>query len=118
MTRVKMARTLSDEARERMRELVPGHIRGGIIRYVEEGHPVGGFLTALFENKLFEAVGRADVMNSKALVHIVLWIYNYAPSNSWGSPEKVEAWQAHNGLAGTETKNEGPRKATARGFTP
>lgn len=71
---------------------VPEHIRGGLIRYLELGIPPGGFLTAVLENNLFEAFGRADQTNQRALFGIVSWIYNNAPHDSHGSPEQVKAY--------------------------
>jgi hypothetical protein len=61
-------------------------------RYVDEKVPPGDFLTAVIQNNLMEAIGRAD---EEALLHlrdIVAWFYNEAPSTCWGSPEKMKEW--------------------------
>ena len=52
----------------------------------------GGFLQAVICNDLKEAFGRADEDNTRAMKEIVSWFYNEAPSDCWGSREKMEAW--------------------------
>ncbi len=71
---------------------VPQSTIRGIARYVEHGIPPGGFLTAVLENNLKESFARADEYNRRAMFDIVMLLYNYAPSNCWGSPERVAAW--------------------------
>lgn len=61
-------------------------------RYIEDHAPVGYFLTRVLENNLSEAVGAADEENLKNLPAFVGYLYNEAPSQCWGSPEKVKAW--------------------------
>jgi hypothetical protein len=61
-------------------------------RYVEHGIPVGDFLTAVLENNLREAFGRADIYNREALFDIVCYCWNEIPATCWGSPERVKAW--------------------------
>lgn len=73
---------------------VPPHMRDPIRAYVEERRPVGHFLTALLSNDLTNAVLRADDENRSALVDWVGFLYEYAPSNCWGSPAAVRAWLA------------------------
>ena len=60
--------------------------------YVKERIPTGSFLEAVLCNDLREAIGRADENNQRVLPEIVAWLYNEAPSNCWGSREKVTAW--------------------------
>lgn len=55
-------------------------------------HMPGSFLTAVLENDLAEAVGRADFQNIEVLPAIVAFVYRNLPSPCWGSKEKVEAW--------------------------
>lgn len=73
---------------------VPQHMREHIRAYVEERRPIGHFLTALLSNDLKNAALRADNENRAALVDWVGFLYEYAPSNCWGSPEIVAAWLA------------------------
>lgn len=73
-------------------EGLPEHIRGGIKRYIEEKIPPGGFLTAVLSNDLVRSFASADHVNRHMMFDIVKWLYNEAPKNCWGSPERVKAW--------------------------
>lgn len=73
-------------------ELIPSHMHGGLYRYLVSGIEPGDFLMAVLENNLREAVGRADHINQPKLPDYIRYLYNYAPSKCWGSPEKVAAW--------------------------
>jgi hypothetical protein len=83
--------------------LIPEHCRDGLRNYFEVGRSVGDFLTAVLENNLVEAFGRADHINEHCLKDYANFLYNYAPSypvRSWGSPEAVQAWREMGGLKG------------------
>lgn len=71
---------------------VPEHLRDGLLRYIEHGISPGHFLTAVLENDLMGAVGRADSESARGLVGLCTYLYNDAPSGCHGSPEKVAAW--------------------------
>jgi len=73
---------------DRLPEAMREHARA----YIEERHPVGGFLRAVLENDLVNAFGRADPENRAAMADWALWLWNDIPSQSWGSRAKVEAW--------------------------
>jgi len=73
-----------------------------IERYVLRGADVGDFMTAVIENNLREAIGRADYENLAAIQQIVQLFYNYCPGNCWGSKENRLAWQKHHGLENKE----------------
>jgi hypothetical protein len=73
--------------------LIPGYMHGGLRRWIENGIEPGGFLMAVLENDLKEAVSRADATNVQALPNYIRYLYNYAPRGCWGSPEKVAAWK-------------------------
>lgn len=60
--------------------------------YFEHRIGPGSFMTAVLSNDLGGACGRADDNNRRVIYEIVAWLYNEAPSSSWGSPEKVAAW--------------------------
>lgn len=72
--------------------MLPDHMQGAMERYIEHGMLPGSFLTAVLENDLFEAVGRADEVNKYSLPQYVMFLYNYAPSGCYGSREKIERW--------------------------
>ena len=71
---------------------LPDDLREGMQRYIDDGYIPGHFLTAVLENDLSEAVGRADPLNLILLPAIVQWVYNEAPADCWGSRQKVLAW--------------------------
>lgn len=77
----------------------PDHLRSFKI-YFERGIPQGSFFTAVLENDLRGAIGAADQYNRRLLFDWVAWLYWEAPSESWGSPEKVAAWIDKGGLHG------------------
>ena len=60
--------------------------------YIEEGYSPGGFMTAVLSNDLFQAVAVADPYHLSMIPNLVVWIYNEAPRECWGSKAKVEAW--------------------------
>lgn len=77
--------------------MIPDIILEAINRYVEHRIPTGGFLQAVLENNLKEAVFRADKENSIPLKEIVNYIYWNIPFECWGSPEKVKKWLENKG---------------------
>jgi len=74
---------------------IPEHVMCSLCAYIEEHRHVGHFLTAVLQNDLKEAVGRADDHNLANLPAYVGYLYNEAPSSCWGSPEKVKEWLAN-----------------------
>jgi len=64
----------------------------GICNYINFGARVGSFLTALLANDLQKAVLKADDQNIKLLREYVQWLTFNAPTEAWGSYEKVNAW--------------------------
>lgn len=77
---------------------VPTYLVLGILRYVVEGIPTGGFLAAVLENDLVVAVGQADTTSWKYLGEIVTLMTTCLPTRCWGSAEKRSSW---NGWANT-----------------
>lgn len=75
-------------------ELLPDHIRGSVKRYIEQGIPPGGFLSAVIRNDLAEAYDRADHINQGRLGDVVQFFHSEAPSLCWGSQEKLDQWIA------------------------
>ena len=80
---------------------VPVAIMAGSVKlYIEEGIDGGSFLFALLSNNLGQAFCRADSDNTKAMKEWVMFLYNQAPSDCWGSKEKVQAWIKDGGITG------------------
>lgn len=73
---------------------LPEAAQGGMRRYIEHGIMPGSFLTAVLENDLSGSFGAADHINVLLIHNYVKWLYNYAPSPCWGSPEAVKEWAA------------------------
>lgn len=73
-------------------EDIPPQTLNSIQDYVEHGLPPGDFLTAVLENDLKEAFGRADDQNRPALFDIVAYCRNRIPAVCWGSNENVTEW--------------------------
>ncbi|MBA7539996.1 hypothetical protein ES705_32285 [subsurface metagenome] len=71
---------------------LPRSLQYGVQAYIELGQIPGDFLCAVIENNLVGAIRRADSGNQVALPKIVGWIYNEAPSQCWGSHDKLVDW--------------------------
>lgn len=80
--------------------VLPGHMRDGMKLWIERGVLPGSFLTAVLSNDLMTALGKADDVNRHCLYDYGIYLYNYAPSRCYGSPEKIAAWAAAGGLLG------------------
>ena len=83
--------TLSKQAIEAL-EQFPSASADALKNYFELGWEPGSFITALLMNDLKATCVCADSQNIRLIVEYVRWLYNYAPSVSWGSPEKVMYW--------------------------
>ena len=81
---------------------IPSYMEYGLRAYINEGAIPGGFLLAVLENDLKGAINRADSSNLKNLVAYSYFLYNDAPADCYGSPEKVAAWAKAGGLKGKE----------------
>jgi hypothetical protein len=81
---------------------LPERFRGGVIRHVLFGIEGGNFLNAVMESNLFSAIGRADLDSIDCLPAICRFMYNFAPSDSFGTKEKVEAWLSKGGALGRD----------------
>ena len=80
--------------------LIPEHCRDGVRDYIEKGHPVGDFLTAIFQNSLVHSFAMADDTNIEKLKDYAQFLYWETPSEAWGSPAKVTAWIERGGMKG------------------
>jgi len=76
-----------------MQRLIPAHMRPGVLRWIAGGIRPGSFLSAVLENNLMEAYSRADSTNAACMRDYVIFLHNYAPSESYGSVEEVNKWK-------------------------
>lgn len=90
--RKEVAMKLSQERLEALERYIPDYMREGVKLYIEKGIPPGGFLTAVICNDLKGAVARADETNRDRLPDYVMFFYNFAPADCWGSEENMSAW--------------------------
>jgi len=81
-----------DEQRNYQKYDAPVRILDAIWNYTEHHIPCGSFTTAVLENNLSEAIGRADSESQAALFEIVRYVRWEIPSVCHGSPEAVRAW--------------------------
>ena len=75
------------QIRDKAHAMVP-HLAPGLLRWVEHGTP-----QAVLTNDLLEAFTRGDDASLAGLKDIFRFLYNYCPSQCWGSPGKVGAWR-------------------------
>jgi hypothetical protein len=73
-------------------KLINADVKQTIDLYVSHRCKTGGFVNAVLENNLTEAIARADSDNLPNLPHIVCYCYNEIPPECWGSPKKVKEW--------------------------
>lgn len=87
---------------------IPPSIKRGMVDHIKHGAPTGGYLTAVLENDLARAAAKADEYSLAALRDTAAWLWNNAPPECWGSPEKVHQWREALGAV-----EQGPRPAEA-----
>ena len=73
-------------------QVIPRYMVDSLAAYVADHRPVGDFLTAVLSNNLRDAVMTADEVNADKLSVYISYLYCLAPSQCWGSPEKVTEW--------------------------
>lgn len=87
--------TLIPDHDKELFEKIPEHLRPGLTRYFVDRIEPGGFLRAVLENDLNEVIGRAKAdITMKTIRSLVVYLWNCAPGNSYGDPNKVQAWLA------------------------
>lgn len=69
---------------------IPAHLRPGLLSYFTDYAPPSGFLQAMLANDLHYALKKHDGMSS--LDDLIDLFLHIAPSQSWGSWEKVWKW--------------------------
>ena len=83
-------------------KLLPNYMQDGVVKYIEHGIDGGGFLNAVLENNFVHALGRADMINERMIKQWAEFLYMHAPSQCWGSVEKVAEWKRKGGFVGIE----------------
>ena len=78
---------------------LPLHMQYGFMLWIEYGIKPGDFGWAVITNNLFNAYNHADHTNLARMKDIIMFFYNDAPSQCYGSLEKAKMW--------IESKNEG-----------
>lgn len=94
--------TIGLSGEEALERLIPEHCRENMRLYLTEGIMPGSFLTAVLENDLVGAFGKADSINMGRMRDYAKFLHNYAPQECFGSPSKVIAWSERGGLNGRE----------------
>ena len=74
-----------------------GKSQATIERYIEYGIDPGGFLTALFSDKLTDAFRYADEFNRESIEYWVGFVFWEMPHDAVGSKEKVQAHKEKGG---------------------
>ena len=74
--------------------MIPARLINGLVRYRDRHIATGGFLRAVLQNDLEDAVIRADPESLHALPELVFWINAELPHESRGSRERVGEWLA------------------------
>lgn len=85
---------------------LPNYMYNYIQGYIEDGRPIGDFLTAIFSNQLVQSFAHADTNNRQRLDAYATFLFNEAPIGSHGSIEAVLSWQARGGLNGIKKAKE------------
>lgn len=76
---------------------IPRRMRIPILNYIHNRVQPGDFLEAVITNNLSGACARADDENLKNLPAYVAYFHNEAPSQCWGSTQKMDAWLSEGG---------------------
>jgi hypothetical protein len=79
---------------------IPRYMREGLLRYLDQGVPVGTFLEAVLSNDLERAVLHADENNLPVLRGYIRFLRNNAPPLSYGSKAAYDQWVSSGGLRG------------------
>lgn len=88
--------------------LIPKHMHGGMIHFVDRGSLPGFFMRSMLEGNLEDAKLRADDQNVAGWGDWMIFLSDYLPPECHGTPEKVAKWVAQGGLS-----EDGPPKMQA-----
>lgn len=95
-------RHVNYEAMTNPETYVPPHMRDGFKLWIEQAIPPGSYGQAVLSNDLKAACAKADIVNRHHIFSTVSWLWNYAPSGSWGCIDAVSTWK---GLLSYNTEN-------------
>ena len=84
---------------------IPEHLRDALVRYVLAGGETGGFLTALLQNDLMDAVALADPASRDGLRPLCIFLYNHTPKVCRGSFATMKEWRERHGALGVYYDN-------------
>ncbi len=93
-----------NEKADEPRLYIPPYMRPALFSFLTHGRRPGDFLFSLLSNDLRLAVSHADDTNGNLLCEYCRFLYNNAPTGSWGSLKKVEAWIKCGGFVGDLTR--------------
>lgn len=94
------ADTFSEGWAKGLAQYVPDYMIPGMARYIVHGKRPGHFLSCFLSNDLMGALSRADDLNKRQFWQYGNFLYNYAPTGCFGSPEKFEDWIKSGGMKG------------------
>ena len=77
---------------------IPEHMTDAVLAYFNDHIEPGGFLRALLRNDFMRAWRSADERNVAAFQVWGAFLFNEAPTDAYGSPEKVKAWLKARGV--------------------
>ena len=84
--------------------LIPEHMRESIVAWILRGEPhpefMGSFMRAVLTNDLMGAFSSADEENASRMQRWVRFLYNHAPSECYGSLDRVKSWHERGGIEG------------------
>ena len=85
---------------------IPESMHYSAVAWIWFGENLGGsFFTAIINNDLVGAFGRADNNNARLMSVYAAWLHNKAPHGSWGSEETLERWSELGGLLGIHARS-------------
>lgn len=81
-------------------DILPEHMRESVKKYLENGRPVGDFLTLWLCNDFIGFFLAADDVNINRAKDYAQFMYSYIPAAAKGSIENVNKWIEKGGLNG------------------
>ncbi len=81
---------------------IPLYMHNSLVTYILIGKFPGSFLSAFLDGDLFSAVAYADDTNINLFHGYAMFLYNHAPSESYGDSDSVQKWGERGGYLGLE----------------